>query len=77
VVQWVSVPEVFPVAPVLALCPAVLPIAFTQFLNPDHSIRKWLTDALPLVVASVPDETPVVQPAVNSGKYDRSNCGKA
>ncbi|MGA7953448.1 MAG: hypothetical protein WCA07_07985 [Gloeobacterales cyanobacterium] len=48
------------VAPVLTLCSTVVPMAFSQFLNPDHSIRRWLTAALPLVVA--PEETPVVQP---------------
>jgi hypothetical protein len=52
VVPWVSAPEALDdVAPVLALCPSVVPMDLTQFLNPDHSIRSWLTIALPLALA--------------------------
>ncbi|MCG9890317.1 MAG: hypothetical protein MH252_04510 [Thermosynechococcaceae cyanobacterium MS004] len=39
-------------APVLALCPSVLPMAFSQVLDPDHSIPSWLTAALLLAIAS-------------------------
>jgi hypothetical protein len=47
-------------------CPPVLPIAFTQFLNPDHSVQHWLTSALPLVLAPWVNEslTVPVSPAV-------------
>jgi hypothetical protein len=52
VVQWVSASEALnDTAPALTLCPSVVPMAFSQFLNPDHSIRSWLTSALPLVLA--------------------------
>ncbi len=57
------------VAPVLALCPAVLPMAFSQFLQPDHSVRSWLTSALPLAIAPWVTEAqavPVVAPVVQS-----------
>jgi hypothetical protein len=43
--------------PVLALCPMVLPMAFSLFV-PDDSVHRWLTSALSLVPAPVPDETP-------------------
>jgi hypothetical protein len=51
---------------VLALCPAVLPMDLTQFLNPDHSVRSWLSSALPLVLAPLITEAqPIpVSPAV-------------
>jgi hypothetical protein len=58
VVQWM---ETVDVVPALALCPAVVPMALKQFLNPDHSVQRWLTAALALVLASVADENPVVQ----------------
>lgn len=78
VVQWGSVPEALDdAAPVLALClsvlalcPSVLPMAFSQVLDPDHTIHHWLTAALPLLLAPVPDETlaipvsPAVAPVV-------------
>ena len=67
VVQWVSVPEALnDVAPVLALCPSVVPLELTEFLNPDHSVRSWLISALPLVIApGVTESQPVpVSPAV-------------
>ena len=38
-------------------------MALSQFLSPTDSIRSWLTNALPLVEASAPDETPVSPPA--------------
>jgi hypothetical protein len=38
-------------AQVLTLYPAVVPMAFGQFLAHDDSIRSWLTSALPLVLA--------------------------
>jgi hypothetical protein len=51
VVPWVSVPEALDdVAPVLALCPTVVPMAFSSFVS-DHSVQRWLTLALPLVLA--------------------------
>ena len=68
VVQWVSVPEALnDTAPMLALCPTVVPMAFSQFLKPDHSIRGWLTSALPLVLAPGASEslTVPVSPAVD------------
>ena len=42
-------------------------MAFSQFLNPDHSIRSWLTSALPLVLAPWVTEslTVPVSPAVS------------
>jgi hypothetical protein len=49
------------VTPMLTLCPATLPLALSQFLNPNHSIQKWLIAALPLVMPPMPNETPVVQ----------------
>jgi hypothetical protein len=62
VVQWVSAPEALDdMAAVLALCPSVLPMAFSQFLDHDDSVRHWLTSALPLVLA------PWVAEAVPSG----------
>jgi hypothetical protein len=52
VVQWLPTPEVLDdAAPVLALCPAVVPMAFSQFLAHDHSVRSWLDSALPLMLA--------------------------
>jgi hypothetical protein len=52
VVQWVYVAEALDdIAPVLALCPAVVPLPLAQFLNPNDSIQHWLTSALPLVLA--------------------------
>lgn len=46
----VSVPEGLDDAdPVLALCPSVLPMAFSSFV-PDDSVHRWLTAALPLVL---------------------------
>ena len=52
VVQWVSVPEALDdAAPVLALCPAALPLDFSPFIQPDNSVRCWLISALPLVLA--------------------------
>jgi hypothetical protein len=73
VVQWVSVPEALnDMAPVLALCPTVVPLPLTQFLNPNDSIQHWLTSALPLVLApffaqalAVP-VSPVLAPVVPS-----------
>ena len=54
VVQWGSMPEALDdAAPVLTLCPSVVPMDLTQFLNPDHSIRGCLTSALPLVPLSL------------------------
>ena len=51
VVQWVSVPEALnDTAPMLALCPTVVPMAFSSFV-PDDSVQRWLTVALPLVLA--------------------------
>ena len=56
-----SAPEALDdIVPVLALCPSVLPMTLTHFLDPNDSIQRCLTAALPLVLA--PDETPVVQP---------------
>ena len=65
VVQWGSVPEALnDMAPVLTLCPSVVPIAFSSFV-PDDSVQRWLTSALPLVLA--PNETAMLQPVpVNS-----------
>ena len=40
-----------PLPELLALCPAVVPMTFSQFLDPDHSVRSWLTAALPLTIA--------------------------
>jgi hypothetical protein len=71
VVQWVSVPEALnDMAPALTLCPSVVPMDLTQFLNPDHSVRSWLISALPLALAPffaqpVP-VSPVVPPVVPS-----------
>jgi hypothetical protein len=52
-------PEVLGIASDVAsaqvLCPAVVPSKFGQFLQPDHSIRSWLTSALPLVLAKMAD----------------------
>jgi hypothetical protein len=51
-VQWVSAFEALDnVAPVLTLYPAVVPMALTQFLNPDDSVHRWLSGALPLALA--------------------------
>jgi hypothetical protein len=67
VVQWVSTPEALgDAAPILALCPAVVPMDLTQFLNPDHSVRSWLTIALPLALApffaqAVPVNPPILR----------------
>jgi hypothetical protein len=60
VVRWGSVPEVLDDAdPVLALCPARVPMALRSSINPDHSVRRWLAAALPLVVAPVAEDAPV------------------
>ena len=67
VVQWVSVPEALDdAAPMLTLCPSVVPMDLTQFLNPDHSVRSWLTIALPLALAPWVTEalTVPISPAV-------------
>jgi hypothetical protein len=45
---------------VILIYPTVVPNAFSQFLTPGDSIQQWLTSALPLVVAPVPDKTSVV-----------------
>ncbi len=66
-------PEVLDdVAPVLALCPSVVPLEFSLFLNTDHSVRSWLISALPLALApffaqalAVP-VSPVLAPVVPS-----------
>ncbi len=43
VVQWVSVPEaLYDTAPVLTLCPSVVPRTFSHVLDPDHSVHRWL-----------------------------------
>jgi hypothetical protein len=44
----------------------VVPMAFCQVLDPDHSVRSWLTSALPLVLAPGVTEslTVPVSPAV-------------
>lgn len=58
------------IAPVLALCPSVLPMAFSQVLDPDDSVHRWLTSTLPLVLAPWVNEalavpvSPVVIPVV-------------
>ena len=46
--------------PVMALGAKGVLMALNHFLNPNDSIRSSLTAAIPLVVASAPDETPVV-----------------
>jgi hypothetical protein len=52
VVQWVSASEALnDTAPALTLCPSVVPMAFSQFLAHDDSVRSWLTAALLLVLA--------------------------
>jgi hypothetical protein len=66
VVQLVSVPEALDdMAPVLTLCPTLEPIAFSSFV-PDHSVRRWLTSAMPLVATPWVTEalTIPVSPAV-------------
>jgi hypothetical protein len=51
VVQWVSVPEALDdLAMILALCSAVVPMSFSSFVT-DDSVQRWLTAALPLVLA--------------------------
>jgi hypothetical protein len=47
-------------APVLALCSARVPMFLRSSINPDDSVRRWLAAALPLVLPSVVDVTPVV-----------------
>lgn len=39
------------VAPVIMLYPSVVPEALSTFIQPDDSVRRWLTAALPLVLA--------------------------
>lgn len=79
---WCCSPMVLPMTPapealddttpVLALCPSVLPMAFSQFLKPDHSVRSWLTADLPLEIAPFITEalavsvSPAVIPVVPS-----------
>jgi hypothetical protein len=64
VVQWVSVPEILDdKAPVLTLSAAVVPIAFSLFI-PDDSVQRWLTAALPLVLAPWVNEAEDVPVAV-------------
>ena len=48
-------------APVLTFYSSVVPMPLNQLLNPNDSIRSWLTATLPLVAVPVPDETQVVQ----------------
>ncbi len=65
-VQGGSVPEALDdLPPVLALCPATMPMAFCSLL-PDDSVHRWLTYALPLVLAPSASEslTIPVSPAV-------------
>jgi hypothetical protein len=51
VVQWFSVPEALnDMAPALTLCPSVVPMVFSSFV-PDDLVQRWLTSALPLVLA--------------------------
>jgi hypothetical protein len=52
------------VAPVLTLCPSVVPMAFSSFLQPDDSIRSWLTSTLPLALAPFVAEAVPISPAV-------------
>lgn len=44
----------------LTLCSSVVPMPFSQVLDPDHSVRCWLTYALPLVLAPWVAEAEVV-----------------
>jgi hypothetical protein len=61
VVQWVSASEALDdVTAVLALCPTLVPMTFSQFLAHDDSIRSWLTAALPLVIAPWVNEAEAV-----------------
>jgi hypothetical protein len=59
-------------APVLTLYPSMVPMAFSEFLNPNDSIRGWLTAALPLEIAPFITEaeavpvSPTVLPVVPS-----------
>jgi hypothetical protein len=72
-----SAPEVLDdVAPVLALCPAAVPIPFSSFLAHNDSIRTWLTSALPLVVDSAPDKTPALQTVSVSPVVTAANSRK-
>jgi hypothetical protein len=53
----------------LALYPTVVPIAFSQFLNPDHSVRSWLTAMNRMIAPWVTEAlavpvNPVVAPVV-------------
>ncbi len=48
------------VAPVLALCSARVPMSLRSSINPDDSVRRWLADALPLVMPLVVEAAPVV-----------------
>jgi hypothetical protein len=82
VVQWVSVPEALnDMAPVLTLCPSVMPMPFSSFLAHNDSIQSWLTAALPLAIApcvtealtvpmlaEVSDAAPVMKKARQSAK---------
>ncbi len=82
VVQWVSVPEALnDTAPMLALCPTVVPMVFSSFVS-DHSVQRWLTSALPLVLASWVTESlaipvsPAVAPVVKKARKSKATDTK-
>jgi hypothetical protein len=65
-------PAAVPLArPSMAMAPVfpspVVPMALSQFLDPDHCVQRWLTSALPLVLAPGVTEalTVPVSPAVD------------